>query len=90
MPTQPSTDTIRVQLNYPAAVVDRPIIYQLVKRFSLVPDIRRGSIDSQTGGFLFLELTGERERLKRAIEWLEEMGVGVDAIGVDGALEWAI
>ena len=90
MPTQPTTDTIRVQLNYPAAVVDRPIIYLLVKRFSLVPDIRRGSIDSRTGGFLFLELTGERESLKRAIDWLEEIGVGVDAIGVDGALEWAI
>ena len=90
MPTEPSIDTIRVQLNYPATTVDQPIVYRLVTEFGLVPDIRRANFDARTGGLLYLELTGEREDLRRALTWLEGIGIGVDAIGVDGALEWAI
>ena len=90
MLTPPTNDIIRVQLNYPATIVDQPIVYRLVTEFGLVPNIRRANIDVRTGGFIFLELTGERESLHRAIEWLEAGGIGVDAIGVDGALEWAI
>lgn len=88
--TPPTTDTIRIQLNYPADAVDRPIVYRLVVDFDLVPDIRRADFDSRTGGFLFLGLTGRRDSLQRAIAWLESVGIGVDTIGVDGASEWAI
>ncbi len=90
MPDPPNQDTIRIQLNYPAEVVDQPIVYRLVTEFGLVPDIRRANIDMRTGGFLFLELTGEREKLQHAVEWLQAAGIRVDAIGVDGTLEWAI
>jgi ABC-type methionine transport system ATPase subunit len=83
-------DTIRVQLNYPPGVVEQPILYRLVKEFGLVPNVRRANIDLRTGGFLFLELSGARESLKRAITWLQEQGIAVDAIGIDGAQEWAI
>lgn len=85
-----SRDTIRVQLNYPVGVVDRPIVYTLVTEFGLIPDIRRANIDAATGGYLFLELTGERVDLERAISWLASSGITVDAIGVDGAQEWAV
>jgi hypothetical protein len=89
MPDQPQ-DVIRIQLNYPRSVVDQPILFRLVKEFGLVPNIRRAKIDVRKGGYLFLELSGERASLTRALEWLEAIGIGIDAIGLDGSEEWAV
>ena len=88
--TRSNNDIIRVQLNYPKSIVSEPIVYRLVTDFGLVPNIRHAKIDVHTGGYLFLELSGKRANLDRALEWLEAIGVGIDAIGVDGTQEWAI
>ena len=85
-----TTDSVRVQLSYPISLVNQPIVYRLVTDFGLIPSILRANFDVRTGGTLFLELAGDRGRLEGALAWLEEMGVGVDAIGLDGAQEWAI
>jgi ABC-type methionine transport system ATPase subunit len=82
-------DMVRVQLNYPMDRVEEPILYRLVTDFGLVPNIRRANMDIRTGGFLFLELSGEREALRRALEWLTDYGIIINAIGMDGQ-EWAI
>jgi hypothetical protein len=83
-------DMIRIQLNYPRSVVDQPILYRLVTEYGLVPNIRRANIDVRTGGYLFLELSGERTSLMRALTWLEAIDIAIDAIGLDGSEEWAI
>lgn len=82
-------ETVRVQLNYPLEHVEEPILAHLVTDFGLVPNIRRANMDVRTGGYIFLELSGEREALHRALRWLTERGIGIDAIGLDGQ-EWAI
>jgi ABC-type methionine transport system ATPase subunit len=86
----PEKETIRVQLNYPLERVKEPILYHLVMDFGLIPNIRRANIDVHTGGFIFLELSGEKEALDRGLKWLEQIGITVSAIGLDGTQEWAV
>lgn len=75
------TKTLRVQLNYPAERVDNPVLYHLIKEYGLVPDIRRAQYDTQTGGFLVVELSGEEESLEAALEWLELTEITVERLG---------
>lgn len=86
----PEMETIRVQLNYPIEQVKEPILYRLVTNFNLIPSIRSANIDFKTGGFIYLDLTGKMEDVENGLQWLEEQGVSVNAIGLDGAQEWAI
>lgn len=83
-------ESIRVQLNYPDERVAEPILYHLVERFQLVPNIRKAQIDLHGGGFIFLELTGARDRLDAALTYLEGLGITVSTIGVDGTQEWGV
>jgi L-aspartate semialdehyde sulfurtransferase ferredoxin len=83
-------ETIRVQLNYPIERVKEPILYHLVMDYGLIPNIRRANIDVHTGGFIFLELTGEKSALDRGLKFLEDCGIDVSAIGIDGTQEWAV
>jgi transposase len=59
-------------------------------KFGLIPSIRRANIDIRTGGFIYLDLSGEKNALESGLRWLEEQGVIVNAIGLDGTQEWAI
>ncbi len=83
-------DTIRVQLNYPIELVTEPVLYRLVVDHGLIPNIRRAAFDQKSGGFIYLELSGQAEALERALAWLEGIGIGVSAIGFDGTQEWAV
>jgi len=83
-------ETVRVQLNYPPEVVEQPIIYRLIKEYGLIPNIRRANIEMKTGGFLFLELTGDRDSLSRALAWIQSTGIVLDSIGLDGNQEWVV
>ena len=81
-------ETIRVQLNYPLDRVKEPVLYHLVMDFSLIPNIRRANIDVHTGGFIVLELAGERQALDRGVKFLEDVGITVSEIGMDTEQEW--
>ena len=82
-------DTIRVQLTYPIERVEEPVLYHLVTDYGLIPDIRRASIDAAAGGYIFLELRGEKDKLQSALRYLDALGIEVSAIGLDGSEEWA-
>ena len=81
-------ETIRVQLSYPLERVQEPVLYHLVMDYGLIPNIRRASIDIHTGGFIVLELSGERQALDRGIRFLEDVGITVSEIGMDAEQEW--
>ena len=83
-------DTISVQLSYPLERVKEPILYHLVMDYGLIPNIRRANIDVHTGGFIVLELTGEKDALDRGVKFLEGCGITVSPVGLDGtAEEWS-
>jgi len=75
--------TIRVQLNYPLERVKEPVLYHLVMDYSLIPNIRRANIDVHAGGFIVLELSGERPDLDRGVKFLESCGITVTPVEGD-------
>ena len=81
---------IRIQLQFPLTMVTEPVVYHLVKDYDLIPNIRKANIDPKTGGYVFMDLEGLQDNLFKALEYLRNSGVVVNALGVDGAQEWVI
>jgi L-aspartate semialdehyde sulfurtransferase ferredoxin len=71
----------RLWLMYPARLIQRPVIYELSKNFELVTNVRQASVTEEIG-LVSLELDGEREEIKRAIAWLEELGIKVEPVEI--------
>jgi ABC-type methionine transport system ATPase subunit len=80
-----TTTRLRVRLTFPADLVQKPLIYHLVKDFELVTNIRRADVRADHG-WCVLELEGAEERLAQGVAWLERQGVTVDPIERDVVL----
>jgi len=75
-------DHVRLFVSFPEELVDRPMIYELVKRFDVVPNIRRANVEAHSG-WVILELGGTAEQRVAAIAYLEELGCTVNAMEGD-------
>jgi L-aspartate semialdehyde sulfurtransferase ferredoxin len=73
---------IRLFVSFPEELVERPLVYELVKRFDVVPNIRRANVESHSG-WLILELAGEPGPRDAAIAYLEELGCSVNRMEGD-------
>lgn len=71
----------RLWLMYPARLITRPVVYELGRDFDVVPNIRQASVTPEVG-IVSLELEGERNEIKRAIAWLEQLGVKVEPVEI--------
>jgi ABC-type methionine transport system ATPase subunit len=71
-----------MELDFPAHLVDKPVLYELVKRFDLVPNIKRANV-TQEFGYIQLELKGKVRSLESALAYLKKVGVGVAPIEKD-------
>lgn len=69
-------------LNVPQKLVKEPLIYQLVKKYDIVPNIRQASISDEIG-IVALELEGEQAAVESATKYLQEMGVSVEPIEIN-------
>lgn len=77
---------MRVRLTFPAALVQQPIIYRLMKDFDIIANIRRADVKADHG-WMVLELEAAAEEgLERGVAWLKEQGVTVDPIERDVVL----
>ncbi len=77
------TVTKRLVLRFPRRMVERPIIYRLVKDYDLEFNILKASITPEQEGLLVLELKGNRGEYDRGIEFLTRAGVKVQALSQD-------
>ena len=66
-------------LTYPPALIKEPLIYLLIKKFDIIPNIRGANISDEMG-LLAMEIEGARDDIDRAITWLREQGVTVEPI----------
>ncbi len=66
---------------YPSRLITRPVIYEIGKNFNIVTNVRQVSVTDEIG-LVSLELDGEREEIKRAIAWLEELGIKVEPVEI--------
>jgi L-aspartate semialdehyde sulfurtransferase ferredoxin len=76
------TDHVRLFVSFPEELVDRPMIYEIVKRFDVVPNIRRANVEAHSG-WVILELQGDEEQRAAAIGYLEGVGCIVNAMEGD-------
>ena len=69
-------------LTYPKKAIQRPVIYELGRKFKVVTNIRQASVTEEVG-IVSLELEGERPEIKKAIKWLEGLGVKVEPVEIN-------
>ncbi len=72
----------RLFISFPAELVPRPMIYEIVKRFDVVPSIRRANVEDESG-WVIMELGGEPSARDAAIGYLRELGCIVDDMSGD-------
>jgi ferredoxin len=73
----------RVVLRFPKRMVDRPIIYRLVKDYDLEFNILKASITPEQEGLLVLELKGNQTEYDKGIEFLLKAGVKIQSLSQD-------
>ena len=73
---------VRLFVSFPEELVDRPMVYEVVKRFDVVPNIRRANVE-QHSGWVILELSGEQSQLDATVDYLEEVGCTVNTMEGD-------
>jgi len=66
-------------LTYPPALIKQPLIYLLIKKFDIIPNIRGANVSDEMG-LLAMEIEGTQSDIDRAIAWLREQGVTVEPI----------
>ncbi len=76
------SEHVRLFVSFPEELADRPMIYEVVKRFDVVPNIRRANVE-QHSGWVILELTGAPDQLDASIAYLEEVGCTVNTMEGD-------
>lgn len=74
--------SIRLYLTFPENLVDKPVIYEVVKRFDVVPNVRRANVEPHSG-WVVLELSGTADSLDAAIAYFKETGVDVNRMEGD-------
>ncbi|MHB0867566.1 MAG: NIL domain-containing protein [Thermoleophilia bacterium] len=69
--------TQRLELTFPEQLIQKPVIYQLVKDYNVIPNVRRANVD-ENFGWMVLELSGDEAALANAIAYLKELGIEVE------------
>jgi len=77
------TVTRRVVLRFPRALLDKPIVYRLIKDYNLVFNILRANVTPKEQGLLVLEISGEEQDYERATKYLADLDVGVQFLDQD-------
>lgn len=74
--------TTRLWLMVPAKLITRPILWELGKKFEVVPNLRQASVTDEIA-VVSLSLEGDRAEIKKAITWLEELGIKVEPVEIN-------
>ncbi|MCF6335537.1 MAG: 4Fe-4S binding protein [Spirochaetales bacterium] len=71
-------ETRKLLLTFVKNVVERPIVYNLVKEFDLVINIYRASISEEEEGYMVLDITGPTKMIDAGINFIVSQGVTID------------
>ena len=66
----------RYSLTYPLDLLDKPILYTLIRRFDILTNIRRANVTGQEG-WLIVDMEGEETEIEAGLSWAKEQGVEV-------------
>jgi len=76
------SEAVRIFVSFPEQLVGQPVIFDLVKRFDVVPNIRRANVE-QHSGWIILELGGPEAARDGALSYLDEIGCTVNRMEGD-------
>ena len=76
----------KVVLRFDSKIVEKPIIYSLIKDYGLIPNIIKADINPHKEGYLVMEVTGENDKYAEGVEYLNSLGVSIDAL--DEKVAW--
>jgi ABC-type methionine transport system ATPase subunit len=74
------------RFTYPLGLLDKPILYSLIRRFDILTNIRSANV-GDNGGRMIVDLEGEEAEVAAGLSWAESQGLQVTV--VDGAAEIA-
>ncbi|MEW6306341.1 MAG: NIL domain-containing protein [Verrucomicrobiota bacterium] len=80
--TATQNQTTRLWLMYPPKLITTPVIWQLGHKFKVVTNVRQASVTDEIG-VVCLELEGQRDVIKKAIKWLEQLGISVEPVEIN-------
>lgn len=72
----------RLWLMYPSRLIQRPVIWELGQKFSVISNLRQVSVTDEIG-IVCLELGGKRSEIKKAVKWLEKIGISVEPVEIN-------
>jgi NAD-dependent dihydropyrimidine dehydrogenase PreA subunit len=75
--------TKKIVLRFPKRLVERPIVYRLVKDYDLEFNILKASITPEQEGLLVLELKGDQKEYDKGINFLVKGGVKIESLSQD-------
>ena len=67
----------KVVLNFPDTMVEKPIVYELIKDYNLMINILRANINPKRQGRIVAEISGEKEDYQAGLEFLSSHAVQV-------------
>lgn len=73
----------KIVLHFPREIWDKPIIYRLIKDYSLVLNILKASVLPKRESFMVLEIEGDDLNCRSGIQYLLESGVTIEPIAQD-------
>ena len=73
----------RIVLRFPKRLVDRPIVYRLVKDYDLKFNILKANFTPEEEGLMVLEITGEQEDYDKGVRYLTKSGLKIQSLSQD-------
>lgn len=68
-----------IKLTFPPDLVKEPLVFQMAKKFDIMPNIRRAKVTEHTGEMV-LELEGKEGDLDNGVAFLKKAGVIVEPV----------
>ena len=73
----------KIVLHFPQRLVDKPIVYKLIKDFDLQFNILKAFVTPEEEGLMVLELKGSDDNYKKGIEYLQSSGLKIQPLSED-------
>ncbi len=73
----------RIVLTFPHSLLDKPVVYKLVKDYNLTFNILQARVTPEEEGLLVLELSGKKDNYNRGIKYLTDLGVKIQPLSKD-------
>ncbi|PKM80963.1 MAG: (Fe-S)-binding protein [Firmicutes bacterium HGW-Firmicutes-14] len=70
----------KIVLRFPSQIVDKPLIYHLVKDYELMINVLKANVNPDKEGFMVMELSGEPGKYEQGLSFLRKQGVVVESL----------